>query len=936
MRNSLLPEPYKIFHRRLFRLIDKRRVFTDPLHTLAYGTDASLYRLIPKIVIKALNEEELSCILSLAREFSLPVTVRTAGTSLSGQSSTDSILVALNWGFKKYEILDDGAKIKLEPGVVGEFANHVLKRYHKKIGPDPASIASAMVGGIISNNSSGMCCGVEENSYKTIDSLRIMLYDGTILDTGDPENVSRFRKSHTLLLKELTLLAEEIKADPILKKKIITKYKIKNTTGYSLNALVDFHEPIDILTHLIVGSEGTLAIILNVTLRTVEEHPLKASAMAYYSDVYTACKAVEIMKTQLRQYVYAVELFDRISIRTVEDRPIAPPVMKTLGIDACSLLIETRSFTQNGLEENIRLIAQGIAEIPTLEPIEFFTDPKVYSTYWTLRKGLIPSIGAIRETGTTVIIEDVAFPIEHLAEATMDMQKLFKKYGYGEGIVMGHALEGNLHLVFAQEFSTLEEVTRYQGFMDELCDITAKKYNGSLKAEHGTGRNVAPFVEMEWGSKAYSIMKRIKEVFDPRNILNPGVILNSDPHFHIKNLKIIPETHPLVDKCIECGFCESECPSRTHSLTPRQRIVINRELSRLSNELAQSQSVKISKEMKRIYHKIKNLYRYEGEESCVSCSMCEPACPVFINTGKLMKELRANKSSRQLWMANFTARHFSFLMKVVNFLLLLRETGEKIIGIDVLPPRFKYFPRRVRFRPTFSSLHSEKKVIYFPSCLSRTFSAKGQTPLVEVIHSLLFRAGYEVIYPSGINQYCCGMPYSSKGFKATADFKSNELIKALTKAGGGQYPILIDTTPCIAFIRDNALLDSWEVFDPITFIKKYLLKKLLIQKLNKKVAIHTTCSASRLGLEEDLFDLARTLAEEVVAPQEIKCCGFAGDKGFKYPQLNASALITLKDQIQGCQEGYSTSITCEIGLGEHGRIPYRSIFYLLDEASQVN
>jgi D-lactate dehydrogenase len=170
--------------------------------------------------------------------------------------------------------------------------------------------------------------------------------------------------------------------------------------------------------------------------------------------------------------------------------------------------------------------------------------------------------------------------------------------------------------------------------MNDVVHSVAVKYQGSLKAEHGTGRNMAAFIEVEWGYDAYMMMKKIKNLFDPKGLLNPGVIINDDAQAHLKNLKTLPATNEIVDKCIECGFCEPTCPSNELSLTPRQRIVVNREISRL-------ESIGEHKEAK----EYKDLYQYDGIETCATCSLCSSACPVKIDTGNLTKHLRAEQIS---------------------------------------------------------------------------------------------------------------------------------------------------------------------------------------------------------------------------------------------------------------------------------------------------
>ena len=566
----MLPAEYQDFYNAIKKTIPAKNLTTDPLLTVAYGTDASFYQLTPKIVVTVADESEVRLVLQEASRRNLPVTFRAAGTSLSGQAITDSILVCLGKNWQRYRIFDKARKIQLQPGIIGTHANRYLAEFGKKIGPDPASIDTAKIGGILANNASGMCCGVAQNSYQTLASLRLLLADGTILDTADDKSKAAFQRSHPEVLQGLLDLRERVMADEQLAERIRYKFKIKNTTGYSLNALVDFKDPFEILQHLIVGSEGTLAFISEVIYQTVVEHAHKASALMLFADVATACSAIPILRSGLP--VAAAELMDRAALASVEQEPGMPTYLAELPPGTTALLVETRATSAAKLKTQIKEITTALRAIPTVRPIAFTDIPAEFETYWKIRKGLFPAVGAVRETGTTVIIEDVAFPHEHLAAAALDLQQLFQKYHYNEAIIFGHALEGNLHFVFTQDFSIQAEVVRYRDFMTDVVALVVDKYDGSLKAEHGTGRNMAPFVEKEWGTAAYGLMKEIKNLLDPAGLLNPGVILNADAEAHLKNLKPLPATHELVDKCIECGFCEPVCPSKNLTFTPRQRI----------------------------------------------------------------------------------------------------------------------------------------------------------------------------------------------------------------------------------------------------------------------------------------------------------------------------------------------------------------------------
>ncbi len=571
--------PHAALIRTLETLLPPARIVTDPLRRLAYGTDASFYRLVPEVVAVVDTEAEVQGLLRMCRMYGTPVTFRAAGTSLSGQAVTDSVLCLLGDGWGGVAIADDATTIRLKPGVIGSEANRRLARFGRKIGPDPASIGACKIGGIAANNASGMCCGTAQNSYNTLAAMRVILADATLLDTNDAQSREAFRRTHGYLLAGLAGLRGEILADEELAARIRRKFAIKNTTGYSLNALVDFDDPIDILQHLMIGSEGTLGFISEITYTTVAEYADKATSLMLFESVVAACEAVIALKPTP---VAAVELIDREGLRSVENKPGLPAFIRELPAGATALLVETRAEHADGLAAHIARITEAVAGAKTLRPVEFTADPVEFDRLWNIRKGLFPSVAAMRQTGTPVIIEDVAFPIESLAAATADLQRLFVEHGFADTFIFGHALEGNLHFVITPDLSSRSEIERYRRFMDAVTHMVVDGYDGSLKAEHGTGRNMAPFVELEWGAQAYDLMRRIKGLFDPEGLLNPGVVLNDDPEIHIKNVKPMAAADAYVDACMECGFCEKMCPSQGMTFTPRQRIVGWREISRLA------------------------------------------------------------------------------------------------------------------------------------------------------------------------------------------------------------------------------------------------------------------------------------------------------------------------------------------------------------------
>jgi D-lactate dehydrogenase len=930
----------------LQQIIPAARMKSSLIDRVSYASDAGFYELTPKVIVQPITEAEIAGLFGYAHQTGVPLVFRTGGTSLSGQAITDGILVDLSKDWSQIQILDNGERVRVQPGIIGAIVNAHLQSYGRKIGPDPSSISAAMMGGILSNNASGMCCGVVHNSYHTTTAIRFMLTDGRVYHTAKPEDYDRFLTEQKTLADTLQNIRQELLCQPELYEKIRQKYQTKNTVGYSLNACIDFEHPLDIFAHLLIGAEGTLAFIAEAELQTLPEYPHKSTTLLYFPDIYAACKAIRPL---INAGAAMVELMDFASLKAVENMDGMDPFVKTVPEGAAALLIEFQAPDLVSLEAQVNGFLAGIATYALLNPPEFTSNPAKRAFYWKVRKGLFPAVGAVRASGTTVILEDVAFPVDVLGDAILDLQKLFKKYQYDNAIIFGHAKDGNIHFVVTQAFRTPAEIQRYQAFMDEVVHLVVHTYQGALKAEHGTGRNMAPFVETEWGTLAYSYMRRIKEAADPKAILNPGVIINEHKDAHIQNLKALPTVESEVDRCIECGYCEPVCPSRQLTMSPRRRIVARRKLASFKEQGDQNS-----------YDSLLEAYQYDGLDTCAVDGLCAGACPVYINTGDLVKRLRREQhgafSNR---IALQVADHFKWVAGTAGVLLKAGAAVNGLLGAQTMTKLTKGMKRLVPSMPLWSpemgmpakvpqstdAIHAAS-VLYFPTCISRLMGkAPGKDKSVmDAFMSVSDKAGLKVRIISNPADACCGQIFSSKGFSPAFQKQANSIIaKLFDESNKGSIPIVTDISSCTYTLQtmrgaltsvNQTKYDQLRILDSVDYLYDMVLPRNYAVQAKGKVVLHPVCSLSKMGNASKLERIAAQFAQEVTVPIEAGCCGMAGDRGFLFPELTQSATRKESEEVkaQNFDGYYSSAKPCEMAMSASVQKQYESILFLVDEA----
>lgn len=946
--------------------IFKDRIYTDYLRRFAYGIDASCYAYVPRVVVRAVNENEIINLFTLSQKYNTPLTFRAAGTSLSGQACSDSVLVLANAFWQDIEIVGNAESIKCSCGVIGVEANEALKPYGKKIGPDPATINNAMIGGIFSNNSSGMCCGVKQNSYNTIKSARFILFDGTILDTSENakpnESIESFLQKHKDKADSLLALRKEILQDTELCELIKRKFAIKNTTGYSINALLDFSEIKDIINHLFIGAEGTLGFVSLVEYECVEDYAYKACALLFYKDLALGAKAVEILAGN-ESLVSAAEIMDYACLDSAKGLENAPRELGQIESGACAILVQLESSTKKELDSKIAHISKELESVPSLFGVHFSSDEKLMASWWKIRKALLPLAAGSRPSGSIVITEDICFPISTFAQGIDAITKLFEKFNF-QGIIFGHALSGNVHFIITPNLNDEKESQAFAEFMEAMVDSVIA-LQGSTKAEHGTGRMIAPFVEKEWGAKAYAINRRIKEIFDPHSLINPDVIISDNPQIHTQNLKQSSEVEDFINQCMECGFCEKVCPSRELTLTPRQRIAVRKEIARLEALLAEStKNTQKPAHIQAQLEELKKGYQYFGIDTCATCSMCSLSCPLEIDSGKIASKLSpAAKGTFSRFVATQSAKHFSTTLSLAKGGLRIANFSSNIVGKNTLSnlskkmsflpyiphslPRANAYrleskdfshshhacrdealgarvalPQRVRPTPLReqsnawdNGVQSQVAIIYFSTCINRSFapqsSLKDTRALQEVFESLCEKARVSVVYPQNLSNLCCGKAY--KDYPQSAKLKRKEVYRALESSvkelqskGVEQIHIVCDHSACSYELKNGLKeLDSTlTILDMPECIESTLLPRLHITPLDEDIALYAMCATRKGKWDKSLESIAKTCTNgEVIVHSKTQCCGFAGNKGFICSELNASALRELSEFYADKQRG---------------------------------
>ncbi|GAA3640616.1 FAD-binding and (Fe-S)-binding domain-containing protein [Microlunatus ginsengisoli] len=916
---------------------------------LAAAHDASHFLLVPSAVVAPRTAEEVARLLRATAVAGTPLTFRSGGTSLSGQAVTDGVLADVRRHFRGIEVLDGGERVRVQPGATVRQLNARLAAYGRKFGPDPASEAACTIGGVVANNSSGMACGTVENSYRTLESVVAVLASGTVIDTGAPDADELLRNREPDLYAGLIRLRDRVRDNPSSTAKIAQQFAMKNTMGYGLNSFTDHTSPVDILTHLIVGSEGTLAFVASATFRTIPLRRKASSGLLIFDDLYAANRVLpELVATGAS----TLELMDATSLRVGQSFPDCPAPIAALDVNRqAALLVEYQATDDEGLAELVAGAEPVLRGLPVRQPVTLSGDPSARGKLWKLRKGLYTSVAGARPSGTTALLEDVVVPVATLADTCAELARLFDEYAYRDSVIFGHAKDGNIHFMLTDRFESSDQLARYSDFTEDLVELILAN-DGSLKAEHGTGRVMAPYVRRQFGDELYAVMCEVKALFDPAGLLNPGVVITDDDQAHLRHIKLAPTVEPEVDRCVECGYCEPVCPSRDLTLTPRQRIAVRREI----------RAAELAGDHERA-ERLEQAYGYAGIETCAVDGMCQTACPVLINTGDLVRRLRRENLPKVAGAAWTTAAgHWSAATRAGSLGLSLADhvpgplvgpvskinsAARRVVGAEQLPLWSPELPgggrSRRRDRPALAGARGADETapdaVYLPACVNAMFGP-AEGPGVQIgFEQLCERAGIVLDVPAEIDSLCCGTPWSSKGVADGYARMRQRVLPILRRATrDGALPLVCDASSCtegLIKMLSSADGPAIRVIDIVTFVAERIVPSLGDHRRIASITLHPTCSSTQLGIDDDLRTVAGAVAERVDVPASWGCCAFAGDRGMLHPELTAAATAAEAAEVTalGGAAHASCNRTCELGMTRATGQTYRHVVELLAEVT---
>ena len=893
----------------------------EPIERAPYAQDASLYEIDPLGVIAPRTEDDLVVAIRYAYEHGIPIHARGAGTGLAGESLGPGLVIDFSRHFRRImEVRADS--VVVQPGVVLDVLNAQLAPLGRRIGPDPSGSAACTVGGMVAGDAAGIRSLRYGTTADHVQHLSVVYANGEAGELAPrqwPALESEPGDFGEVVARRIALLLNR-NADLIARKQPLSR---RDRAGYALHGAIKQTGCLD-LSRLIVGSEGTLAVVTQATLRTVPIPKAQAALLLPFGKLLDAAEAVEDC---VRDGPSACELFDWRSLSLVRE---GAPEYRPWIADACeaALIVEFEGDDPVATARAMRALADRIARAGRLvsDPVEASrrTDCE---RLLALRSIVTPLTMRMAGPSRPVpFIEDVAVPPSALPDYLNRVQHIFKVFGVN-WTVYSHAGQGQLHLRPFLDLSDPDDLAKLEPMANEIYEA-AWELGGTVSGEHGCGLARSQFLKRQFGD-LYPVLREVKNAFDPHNLLNPGKIVGDDPHLMIQNLRHRPGPSPAPDQlgaltilenplrwpdrsraeqvsaCNACGVCRSQepslrmCPtfraSRAEAAAPRAQVALLRQVAAgaLDPKLWGTDEIKANADL------------------CIHCHLCESECPAGVDVSSLMIEAKAAfvqqhgmlASDWLLSRVDVWARWASRFPLISNAILAARPTRwalERLFGLSrlrLMPKahRWSFVHRADRLGLTKPRASAPgPRVAYFVDIFANYFDQD----LAETAVALLQHAGVNVYVPKG--QRGCGMPALVAGDLDQARALVLANLRVLGDAVRDGYTIVCSEPTAALMLRREALKLTDDLDAELVARNTLELGEFLAgldargewprptEPVRAKVGYHQPCHLRALGAGTPGLDLIRQIPDLDVEFIDRGCSGIAGTYGLASRNFRAS------------------------------------------------
>ena len=889
--------------------MDKKRIFRDiaalvegdvlydDLTLTLYSSAACLFRVKPLAVVQPKSKSDVVKLVRYAGAQKIPLTARGGGTSRAGNELGEGIIVDFSRHMNRIlEANPAGMWARVETGVMQGALNKAIKSHAIFYPIDPSTKEHCTIGGMVANNSSGPHAVKYGATRDTVLSLELVLASGDVISTGPVTNFEAeglpseiYRKMDDILTRYKTPLEEE------------KPYTVKNSSGYDLWRLRTA-DGLD-LTSLFVGSEGTIGLITEATLRLSPLPGRTLGGLVYFDDLEKVGPAtVRILEsTPTMLEIIERRILDLARQQKAELRPYLPE-----GAEAV-LFIEFEGGGEDELHSRFAAVEKDLLAAGLAIEMRVAKDARDMAMLEKVRSVSGPILNKTKGPKRPVaFIEDAAVHPSRLPQYIKGLRQIFKRYDVDAGIY-GHAGDGNMHLMVFLDLRRQEEVRKMVALADAAYDLVLS-LKGTISGEHGDGRLRTYYTKRQY-PRLYEAFKEIKALFDPDSILNPGSIVGGDENPLPLFLKFKQEkgtaaglvagqaAREAVEACSGCGKCRFYCPI---AMEVMEEWVMGRAKASLIREYLTGT----------LDEKIVASPRFrEVLDSCVNCKRCLTECPsgadipwVALSGRALAVDLQGEPLSRKLMGSTHflceTGSTFAPLSNAANNIAPLRRGLEALTGLD-RRRRLPSFQRKTlrKWMEDRPRQHRSKQVAYFLSCYANFNDPEGDgLATVEVLE----RNGFEVLLP---DFPCCGVARLSSGAvnAVSEDIRTNVRLVAGLAAKG--IPVVFSEPSCALAVKmeyprieasEETLKAERNCYDIYEFLMGLHKKGELdthLARMDLKVGYHNPCHLRALGVTSEPADLLRMIPGVEVKVYSDQCCGIAGTFGLKKKNYDLSMTI---------------------------------------------